>query len=493
MRLPILLAASLAAGALTAPALASPPADDSWSGRLDADLRAFHAALLDSHPGPVDVENPGFAPLLEQGLAKGLERVPDTRDFGGYWWALREFQASFDDGHVQFFASDATPELETRWPGFLTRYAGPGEHLVAVHGEDAANLPPPGARLMECDGVAADALAAERVGRFHGNWNLTAQRMRRGPALLLDQGNPWAPLPRECRFSHEGRSWTQALDWQPLDAEQVRPMLDAAGPGFRTTTGLRNVARVPWVGMSGFATHPSSPDVTALTELLATLREAPEVAEADTLVLDLRGNRGGSSHWSHEIAAVLWGREAVDALPDTATVVDWRISASNVADMEETLAGVREIEGIDPRILQAATKLIDGLRGALANGDTLWRETAADNGEEGTPAPATPRRLAPGARVYVLTSAICASACLDALDAWRALGAIHVGQETLADTLYMDVRYETLPSGLARIAVPMKVYRGRVRGNNEPHVPDHTWDGDIGDDAAIAEWISRLD
>lgn len=492
MRLPVLLAATLAVGAFSTSTTAAASTDD-WSDRLETDLRAFHAALLDSHPGPVDVENPEFNALLERGLAQGLDRVPQTRDFGGYWWALREFQASFDDGHVQFFAAGTTPGLDTRWPGFLTRDAGPLGHVVAVHGEDAAGVPAIGARLLGCDGMPADELARERVGRFHGNWSLAAQRVRRGPLLLLDEGNPWVPVPRECRFSHEGRSWTQSLEWRPLATDAVQPLLDATGTTYRTRTGLRSVDGTPWIGMGGFSAQPTSPDVEALNALLSALREAPEVARADTLVLDLRGNRGGSSHWSHEIAAVLWGSKAVDALPATATVVDWRISEANVADMEETLEGVRSIEGIDPRVLRSADRLIEGLRGALARGDTLWRETASDESDEDHARSPMHPRLKDGARVYVLTSAICASACLDALDTWRALGAIHVGQETLADTLYMDVRYQALPSGLARIAVPMKVYRGRQRGNNEPHVPDHAWGGAITDDEAIAGWIAGLD
>src|SRR5690554_6756195 len=86
-------AAALACVLATAapPGLASgPPATSDWPATLEADARAFHAALRDRHPGPVDPENPDFTRLLDEALSRALERVPDTRDYGGYWWALRE-------------------------------------------------------------------------------------------------------------------------------------------------------------------------------------------------------------------------------------------------------------------------------------------------------------------------------------------------------------------------------------------------------------------
>lgn len=91
--------------------------------------------------------------------------------------------------------------------------------------------------------------------------------------------------------------------------------------------------------------------------------------------------------------------------------------------------------------------------------------------------------------MVIVADASCGSACLDALDLWKRLGAMQVGVETSADSLYMDVRPERLPGGLARISVPMKVFRGRVRGSNEPHVPDRRYDGDMRDTAALEAWI----
>lgn len=39
------------------------------------------------------------------------------------------------------------------------------------------------------------------------------------------------------------------------------------------------------------------------------------------------------------------------------------------------------------------------------------------------------------------------------------------------------------------VAVPRKVWLGRPRGNNEPHVPSRVFTGNIADDAAVRAWV----
>ena len=119
----------------------------------------------------------------------------------------------------------------------------------------------------------------------------------------------------------------------------------------------------------------------------------------------------------------------------------------------------------------------------------MWTES--DEAETAPPAvsPSNPMR----GRVYVFTDYGCASACLDAVDVLKAVGAVQIGQETSADTVYMEVREAVLPSGRADVRVPVKVYRGRARGNNETAVPVHHWTGALSDTAGIEAWIAGLD
>ena len=75
----------------------------------------------------------------------------------------------------------------------------------------------------------------------------------------------------------------------------------------------------------------------------------------------------------------------------------------------------------------------------------------------------------------------------------RALpGTQHVGRTTNADSVYMEARYIDLPSGIAHLGFPTKVYRNRPRGNNQPYVPHQSWKGSMADTAGLERWILSL-
>lgn len=472
---------------------AEPAAATDWGATLERDARAFHAALAARHPGPVDPENPGFGAQLDAALARALERVPATRDYGGYWWALREFRAAFNDGHVQVVQQPAAPGLPSRWPGFLTALRD-GGYVVATR-QDAPGQPAVGARLTGCDGVAADALAQARLGQFHGRWQLASQRQALAGRLFVDAGNPWSPAPRECSFEHNGIEQSVRLEWRDIAEDALETELANLRGARPQDTGVRALddGALLWIRMAGFNGDPASEDHARLTVLLSQLDDGQQVAAARRVVLDVRGNGGGSSHWSREIAARLWGDAAVAAVPGGSDAVDWRVAEGNLATIQAFRAMLLEQESPDPELLHWSRIIADGLAEALQRGDDLWRQPGDEDSPvaESESAP-RPRQLRDDARIIVLTDGVCASACLDALDLWLPLGALHAGGETSADTVYMEIGSQELPSGLSRIGIPMKVYRGRPRGNNEPYVPDHPFPPGSLDESALQSWIRRL-
>lgn len=485
----IVLAALLPAAALAA--------GNDWAGHLRADARHFHATVAEGHPGPVDPENPGFQARLDAALATALEKADRTRDVGGYWWALREFQASFDDGHVQLASTDALPSLPTRWPGFLTRYDGL-RHVVAARDDGDDALPPRGAVLVGCDGEAADALAERLVGRYRGRWMLESQRRSHGWRLFLDAGNPWEPLPRRCSFEVEGGAREFALAWRDMEPGAFAARAAEVQPAVEASIGLREARDgIAWVSLGSFDGDPSGASHPQLTNVVAMLRARGEALRGRPVVLDLRGNGGGSSHWSVQIAEALWGEAAVARARVSSEAVDWRVSEGNMAVVRDFRASLLASAGdaADPALLGWADTILAGLQAAHERGQVLWRQTGADEDAEaeaeieGTIAGAVPAAAPP--RVVVVTDSSCASACLDAMDLWMALGVLHVGRETAADTVYMEIRGEALPSGLARIGIPMKAYRGRARGSNEPYRPGLAYEGNIADTAELEAWIAE--
>jgi hypothetical protein len=469
--------------------IAAAPHSPNWAELLRQDAQAFHDDIAANHPGSSNDLDPGFAARNDRALARALRWAPKVTDAAGYRAAMDAYAASFDDGHLATAPTDAFPAIEGRWPGFLTGYGADRRYRVATRADDAAV--PIGAALVSCDGVAAGRLAEERVGTFAGRWMLASRRALLARNLFLDRGNPFVARPRACRFAWNGATHEVALSWRALPADEAATRIAAVGGRAREAIGQRTLADgTRWLSLSGFNSDPSGPDFKALVPLIAALKaDRTALARAPRIVLDLRGNNGGSSDWSRQIAAVLWGEAAVRGAEGHSEAVEWRVSPATIRAIGEYRDQFAAAPNASPDAKQWAQRTYDGLTGAAAKHQPLWRETD----EPEATIPAKEQTVAPLAGpVFIVTDWGCGSACLDAVDLWRALGAIQVGQETSADTLYMDVRDTVLPSGMTRAVVPMKVYRGRKRGANQPWMPVHAYGGDLRDTAALQRWVSSL-
>ncbi len=458
-----------------------------WAATLRADAQAYHDQIAANHPGPVNRLDPEFTERNDAGLALALRRASSTRGYPGYLWAMRGYVASFNDGHVALDVTQPAP-LPIHWPGFLTGFDGAGRQVVMTRADDAPL--PLGARLDSCDGIAAAPLAARNVGAFRGRWDLLSQRATNGGRLFLDAGNPYIARPARCRFTVDGKPREVQLAWRDLPDTDFDARFAATAPRAHPEFGSRTLADgTRWYALPGFNGDPASTDAKALVPIIAAMRaEIGAVSLAPRIVLDLRGNGGGSSDWSQQIAAILWGRAAIDALPSNSQGVDWRASAGNIATLEGYRAAWRDAPDVSRESKLWADRVAAGMTAARARDDALWREVDTED------VSAAAKQTAPKLKgsVYVLTDWGCGSACLDAVDLWTGLGGIHVGQETSADSLYMDVRQVALPGGFARAVIPMKVYRGRRRGSNVPAKPVRPYTNDMRDTAALERWIAQL-
>lgn len=458
-----------------------------WAALLRGDAQAFHDQVKANHPGPYNTLDPGFTRLNDAGLALALRRAGQVRSYGGYLAAMRGYVAGFNDGHLALDVTQPEP-LPLAWPGFLTGFDEAGRQVVRTRVDDI-DLPV-GARLEQCDGVTAATLAARNVGAFRGRWQLASQRATQGGRLFIDAGNPFIARPRRCRFMVGGMAHDVVLAWRPLPDAEFDRHFAATAPRARPDFGARTLANgTRWFSMRSFDGDPGSDTAKALVPMIADMkRDRAQVVAAPKIVLDLRGNGGGSSDWSRQIAVILWGQAAVDAAESRSTSVDWRASAGNLATIEGYRAAWRVSTDVSPEAKAWADRTAAGLATALAHGEPLWREPDEDEAHAGKAAPSA----VPAARIFVLTDWGCGSACLDAVDLWTALGATQIGQETSADSLYMDIRQVALPSGFARAVIPMKVYRGRRRGSNVPAVPARRYTGDMRDTASLEGWVATL-
>ncbi|MDP2117128.1 MAG: peptidase S41, partial [Brevundimonas sp.] len=385
------------------------PAD--WGLALAEDARAFHDLIADSHPGPVDAENPGFGALLADGLRTALDRARTADSYADWYFALQEFSSSFDDGHLSLGNFQPMGHVWTsQWPGFLTGLSSgaDGEQHRVVFNRDP-DAPPVGAVLVGCDGRSAGALAEEMAGRAAGRWSLASRRLAYAPTVFIDQTNPYVRRPEQCVFAVDGVERTWNLVWRDLPAAVRGEGIAAArSPRHTAPIALRSWERGFWVELGGFDGDPDSADGVRLTPLKAEVAaRADEIRAAPAVVFDLRGNNGGSSSWLRAMAESLWGEAWAAAHAPRSSGVEWRASAGNLATIESYKAQL----GGDPEIMKWLVRITDGLTGTRAAGHELWLQADDDDDR-----PAAPAANPVQARTYVLTDYGCASACLDAVD-----------------------------------------------------------------------------
>lgn len=457
-----------------------PATAEQWRQVAMRDIEAGYLVTLENHPGMYDRANPQFGARLARAREQGLALADQVTDSGGYIAALQRFNTEIHDGHAGIApVLPAALAPSERWPGFVAVWRG--ERMLVYASE--AGGPPPGAQITSCDGMSVTAMVQRNVfpyiGRSDepGHWWIFAR------ALFIDRNNPFIALPSACSFSFDGNSIDYKLTWRATTA-QSRQWRQASYNGEVLPVGLTQPRpRLYWMAMPSFQPDERQRDAyrAAIADVLA---HRPRYLAADALVIDLRGNEGGSSAWSQEFARAVWGAKELDQLYTAVggqTEVWWRASAQNtdhVVRMEQELAGEKQAA-----MAEWARHVAAGMATARSRGDRYYVErrdaAAVKKGSGVVEAAPTPSRF--NRPVYVIVPGQCASACLDALDVFTLFPNTKlIGAPSAVDSNYMEVRHEPLPSGLASAIVPVKMYVNRRRGAGVFYTPliqveDATW------------------
>jgi hypothetical protein len=476
----------VAALALTWPSQARERARTEWSETAVDDLHFVRAALRENHPGPVDPSNPAFHDWFVRGFNLSLAMAEKARSYAGYYFAIQHYLVGFQDSHLGALGDDRMGEdveLRRRWPGFIIDLEQ-GQFRVE---QSELGGPAVGAVLVGCDGRSVKQLADEIIKPFLPLWSLRGARFQNAPFLLVDEGNPFVHRPAVCIFEGSGKRQKIRLNWSPIANVRLAPMIKVAHREIDATTGIRPFGSHGWwITLASFNAN-SDADAQPLLDVIDRVSANPAIySNADTLVLDVRGNTGGNSEFGKRIAAAIWGRAFVDSVP-TSTAVDWRVSALNLRQLERSnLPSLEKRFGKDDPQTRAYVHFVDAFTAALKRGDVYYRETLP-------PATARAPALPVRAKVYLVTDGWCHSACLDFVDlVLAAPGTVQVGAETSADAVYIDNTAVLMPSGEGFLGWSMKVHRERPRGNNQSYMPKHTWTGSMNDTKGLEQWIAGL-
>jgi hypothetical protein len=166
----------------------------------------------------------------------------------------------------------------------------------------------------------------------------------------------------------------------------------------------------------------------------------------------------------------IWGDEPVTTAMShffNKVRIWWRASDGNIDYMPKMEAAVRR--NGNTGAADGTKRTWEGMVAAKARGELFFVEGNSKPAAKDLPPIVASDFDAP---VYVITPGRCASACLDAVDIFTRFSNVTlIGAPTSADSTYMEVRSEDLPSGKGRIVIPNKMWLGRPRGSGQVYTP----------------------
>ncbi len=448
-----------------------PTTAQGWSELARQDIEAAYQITAENHPGMADKHNPDFQQQLLQAKTNALLLVTQVTDAYGYEAAIDRFSTSLQDGHAGAYARlpDSVPSIR-HWPGFNTVWRG--DALWVYYSEQDGVTA--GMQVLSCDGKTVESLIKNRVFSFAGQADLPGHWWSYGSRLLLDDGNPFNPRLKQCQLVKPGTEAVAiTLNWQPRPESAMQHVKDAYN-GDKLPVGLSWQQKdVAWIAMPTFS--PEADDIKLYESLFSSLeQQRSALLQAKAIVLDLRHNQGGSSYWSVQVASALWGKKRVESLRTalfSKTEVWWFASPGNT-DYVKSLYDVLKTQGQTDMLpwIQAVGL---GMQKSLDSGKAFYVEGKDSEADAASIQPETRQELPPlQVPVYVIVPGQCASACLDALDVFTLFENTKLaGAPSSADSTYMDVRFQILPSGLGQVIIPNKVYVNRPRANGQYYTP----------------------
>jgi hypothetical protein len=448
-----------------------------WGKMAQDDLAAAKKLIEDNHPAaaPELADSEFQSRLGDYGKLSTLAGKVTT--FGGYRAVIDRFAASLGDRHIARY-----PIIEpvAWWPGFLVSQKG--AQWIVSGGSKAV---PAGSVLLGCDGKAPDDLATTNLRPYTPDWTLRAQRHRASASLFVNQEDPTIRRPETCSFRlADGRETNITLDWSKIGRETLKAEIDNALKEGKRENGVEPFEGGWWLKLASFQddVHPT---VTAFEAMRPRLDGAPFV------IVDVRGNVGGSSSYGDTVAKVLFGSKAVTraqraiALGKSGPPV-WRASPGNLELIDEMVGRFSKELGPSHSTTRYFVASAKAMRDALAAGKGFSQAAETGDEEASSDRPLGPLRKTP--KVYLLTDFACFSACLEAAQLFRQLGAVQIGEDTDGGLNYFEVRAVPLPSGLAYFSTLQAYSKSRPRRLG-PFEPSVRYQGDPSDEAAVRSWL----
>jgi hypothetical protein len=465
-----------------------------WQALAHADLDAAHATIVAAHPGVIDQQNPAFNDWVETGYRQALELVPQAVDYESLLSVVRYYATGFRDGHLGYSDDIRSDEDAITIDGWRLALKD-GKYAVDLLADDwPVPLPPLDSEWLGCDNHSPKDIIDTDVAPFRTRQEGGEHDEVRAEAVWMRF------LPNKefhhCSFRASNESTMDLpIEYRALKTEPYFDLISRKSSTAHSSCDRHNaysrIGDILWIHTGNFSFHDDCGDAMELDELLKRLKKEQHFS---TIVFDVRGNNGGDSSIGDRIFDAATGglkfdHSNMNRLPRT--YAQWRVSEVLISTAKRNAETERKLYGNQSEQAQHAQRFYDSVQSAKVKGDQ-WLEQPS--GYRVTSADVAARhgmlRNFRG-KVAIVTDSHCVSACLDFVDDIKQVpNSLQLGQTTGSDTVYIDTGNVRLPSG-NHFWLPLKVWRNRLRANNEAYVPDIPLDVNMRDDHAVQSSVLR--
>ncbi|MBM3894712.1 hypothetical protein FJ366_03915 [Candidatus Dependentiae bacterium] len=490
----------------------------SWKEIALADIATIEKALQKNHPGAVDEQPNAFLSWMKKGRQELSLKLAQVTDEKSYRQLLSWYVKGFNDGHLSLEFSHLEVDLQPKvfeWPGFLMTY-DPCLKRFLLDKELDYLWPANGHRSQYRTVVKIDELSPQEwieknsiPHRFGAISGLQSALVKSAPWALVWSGNVFVKKPStitvgagiwcRCLLGAEHSEKTVTLNWSPIPSKELDEKIStlrgfvkdkrAKVAFFNTSRDLGHVYDV-YLKIPSFSGENSevASSLNQATEQIKKYVDRKRKQKNNDLsqqnqseinvAIDLRGNVGGSSVFGTKILESFYGQPYVEQEVFGATCreeVWWRATPVNIAWLKDNPYAAYAPQEIKDWCLEKAQKL----QTSLDAHETFFKETF---NKIRTMIYCCPNIKA---RITIIIDAQCGSSALDFIDQAKACGkefVTLVGNPTSADSVYMELSEVALSSATGqslKLGYPMKVYKKRARGHNQPYVPDVMLSADL--------------
>lgn len=261
-------------------------------------------------------------------------------------------------------------------------------------------------------------------------------------------------------FLKQGKRYAVLLSWRKTRLAHIDNLAESSHSPLRVsqTPPITSLGGYYWITLRTLGPEAQ--------QIVQAVRNNQDALKASRLVIiDLRGNGGGDSTYAKRIAELLVGRDRVSAIEGTPSPCAgeyWRATQGNLHELQDDVLKARRDDNEQAEAFFAP--VVRDMAIAVAGRQAFSPELPPC-------APVTPSaetsayrqhviQLATQTRLLLVTDHYCFSSCLIAVDLFRRLGALQLGETTDMSSRYIEVREILLPSGLRTFSTLQKVALG---------------------------------